>query len=67
VFLSEVQGSVAKATHAGLPWLRRIKMAVGREAHFWPFDGWKVPEGRSVSLASWQIVRFAACRAGMDR
>jgi hypothetical protein len=43
VFLSEVQGSVAKATHAGLPWLRWIKMAVGREVHFWPLDGCKVP------------------------
>ena len=48
VFLFDVQGSVAKSTHAGIPWLRRIKQAVGKQVHFWPFDGWKVPEGRSV-------------------
>jgi hypothetical protein len=48
VFLFDVQGSVAKSTHAGLPWLRRIKKAVGQHVHLWPFDGWKVPEGRSV-------------------
>jgi hypothetical protein len=48
VFLFDVQGSVAKSTHAGLPWLRRIKKAVGPQVHFWPFDGWQVPEGRSV-------------------
>jgi hypothetical protein len=48
VFPSEVQGGAAKATHAGLPWLRGVKIAVGREVHSWPFDGWKVPQGRSV-------------------
>jgi hypothetical protein len=48
VFLFDVQGSVAKSTHAGIPWLRRIKKAVGKQVHFWPLDGWKVPEGRSV-------------------
>lgn len=48
VFLFDVQGSVAKSTHAGIPWLRRIKREVGKQVHFWPFDGWKLPEGRSV-------------------
>lgn len=48
VFLFDVQGSVAKSTHAGIPWLRRIKEEVGEQVHIWPFDGWKVPEGRSV-------------------
>jgi hypothetical protein len=48
VFLFDVQGSVAKSTHAGLPWLRRIRQAVGENVHFWPFDGWKVPECRSA-------------------
>jgi hypothetical protein len=48
VFLFDVQGSVAKSTHAGIPWLWRIKKEVGEKVHFWPFDGWKVPEGRSV-------------------
>jgi|SRR5664279_5828586 len=40
-------GSVAKSTHAGLPWLRHIRLHVPT-VHFWPFDGWDVPAGRSV-------------------
>ncbi len=47
VFHFDVPGSVAKSSHAGLPWLRYIRLhAPG--AHFWPFDGWDVPPGRSV-------------------
>jgi hypothetical protein len=48
VFQFDVQGSVAKSTHAGLPWLRRIREEVGNKVHFWPFDGWDVPEKKSV-------------------
>jgi len=48
VFLFDVQGSVAKSTHAGLPWLRRIRMNTGGRVHFWPFDGWTIPRGKSV-------------------
>jgi hypothetical protein len=48
VFKFDVQGSVAKSTHAGLPWLRRIRSEVGERVHFWPFDGWDVPEKKSV-------------------
>jgi hypothetical protein len=48
VFHFDVQGSVAKSTHAGLPWLRYIRKQVGDLVHFWPFDGWEVPVGRSV-------------------
>jgi hypothetical protein len=48
VFRFDVQGSVAKSTHAGLPWLRRIRQEVGERLHFWPFDGWQVPPGKSV-------------------
>ncbi|MBZ5635175.1 MAG: hypothetical protein LAO55_18790 [Acidobacteriia bacterium] len=48
VFQFDIQGQVAKSTHAGIPWLRRIKQAVGGRVHFWPFDGWSVPEGKSV-------------------
>ncbi len=50
VFQFDVQGSVAKSTHAGLPWLlwlREMPGARGR-VHFWPFDGFEVPDGRSV-------------------
>jgi hypothetical protein len=48
VFLFEVQGQVATSTHAGLPWLRFIRQQCGERVHFWPFDGWAIPSGRSV-------------------
>ena len=40
VFHFDVQGSVAKSTHAGLPWLLHLRRELGPRAHFWPFDGW---------------------------
>jgi hypothetical protein len=48
VFHFDVQGSVAKSTHAGLPWLRFLRQKLGHQLHFWPFDGWMPPLGRSV-------------------
>ncbi|GJM25678.1 MAG: hypothetical protein DHS20C16_20930 [Phycisphaerae bacterium] len=33
---------------AGLPWIKQIKDAVGDYVHCWPFDGWDVPEGKSL-------------------
>jgi len=48
VFHFDVQGSVAKSTHAGLPWLRYLRRQLGNRVHFWPFDGWQLPAGRSV-------------------
>lgn len=50
VFQFDVQGSVAKSTHAGLPWLLWLRQmpAGASRPHFWPFDGFEVPEGRSV-------------------
>ena len=48
VFHFDVQGSVAKSTHAGLPWLRYLRQQLGSCVHFWPFDGWTTPPGRSV-------------------
>jgi hypothetical protein len=48
VFHFDVQGSVAKSTHAGLPWLRFLRREHGSQLHFWPFDGWQPPQGRSV-------------------
>ena len=47
-YLFDVPGSVAKSTHAGLPWLRCIRQKAGPRVHFWPFDGWEIPAGRSV-------------------
>lgn len=48
VFHFDVPGSVAKSTHAGLPWLRFLRLQLGDRVHFWPFDGWQVPAGRSA-------------------
>jgi hypothetical protein len=48
VFHFDVQGAVAKSTHAGIPWLRFIRQRLGARAHFWPFDGWDIPDGRSA-------------------
>lgn len=48
VFHFDVQGQVATSTHAGLPWLRRLRRQFGARVHFWPFDGWAIPAGRSV-------------------
>jgi hypothetical protein len=48
VFHFDVPGSVAKSTHAGLPWLRYIRQSAGNRVHFWPFDGWEIPARRSV-------------------
>ena len=48
VFHFDVQGSVAKSTHAGIPWLRYIRQHTKDRVHFWPFDGWSVPPNRSA-------------------
>ena len=48
VFHFDVPGSVAKSTHAGIPWLRFIRQRLGSRVHFWPFDGWDIPTGRSA-------------------
>ena len=45
VFHFDVQGSVAKSTHAGIPWLRILRRQFGPRLHFWPFDGWDIPAG----------------------
>ncbi len=47
VFHFDVQGSVAKSTHAGIPWLQFIRRRLGDRVHFWPFDGWDIPAGCS--------------------
>jgi hypothetical protein len=52
VFHFDVQGSVAKSTHAGIPWLRRIR-AAQPGLHFWPFDGWEPASGKSVIVEAY--------------
>lgn len=47
VFLFDVQGSVAKSTHAGLPFLWKLRNQLP-ELHCWPFDGFEIPSGHSV-------------------
>jgi hypothetical protein len=48
VFRFEGHACIAKSTHAGLPWLRKIRREAGDRLHFWPFDGWDIPAGKSV-------------------
>jgi hypothetical protein len=48
VFHFDVRGSVAKSTHAGIPWLRFVRKHLGARVHFWPFYGWEIPAGRSA-------------------
>jgi hypothetical protein len=48
VFHFDVPGSVAKSTHAGLPWLLYLRRRVGARLHWWPFDGWMPEPGRSL-------------------
>ncbi|WP_096704080.1 hypothetical protein [Magnetospirillum sp. 15-1] len=53
VFHFDCQGQVAKSTHAGIPWLRFIRQQIGQPVHFWPFDGWTVPVGRSAIVEAY--------------
>lgn len=48
VFHFDVQGSVAKSSHSGIPWLLYIRQLIGDRVHFWPFDGWNIPAGHSA-------------------
>ena len=50
VFHFDVPGSVAKSTHAGIPWLRYIRRNCSNRSHFWPFDGWDILPGRSALM-----------------
>jgi hypothetical protein len=48
VFQFDMQGSVAKSSHAGIPWLEWLRDQAGDRLHFWPFDGWAPAAGKSV-------------------
>lgn len=68
VFHFDVPGSVAKSTHAGLPWLRYIRLQLGDRVHFWPFDGWENPELRSTIAEVYPpLWRHAFDREGRSR
>lgn len=53
VFHFDVQGQVAKSTHAGIPWLRYLRRALSESLHFWPFDGWQIPAGKSAIVEAY--------------
>lgn len=48
VFHFDVPGSVAKSTHAGLPWLAWLREQLPVRVKFWPFEGWNISAGSSV-------------------
>jgi hypothetical protein len=68
VFHFDVQGSAAKSTHTGIPWLRYIRHQLGGGVHFWPFDGWDIPPGRSAVVevypALWKHAYSIESRTG---
>lgn len=66
VFHFDVNGSVAKSTHAGIPWLRFIRERLRQRVHFWPFDGWEVPAGLSA-IAEVYPALWSRCYANEDR
>ncbi|MFZ5678016.1 MAG: hypothetical protein ACOZAM_34040 [Pseudomonadota bacterium] len=66
VFQFSAPGSMAKSTHAGLPWLRFIRRRLGSGAHFWPFDGWDIPAGSSA-IAEVRPAMWSRCFASDGR
>jgi len=67
VFQFDVQGSVANSTHSGLPWLLRIRRKLGPRVHFWPFDGWEVPAGRSAIVEVYpRLFNFGEAPANLN-
>ena len=50
VFRFDVNGQVAKSSHAGIPWLHQLRRCpeLTDRVHWWPFDGFEVPDGKSV-------------------
>jgi hypothetical protein len=66
VFHFDVQGTVAKSTHSGIPWLRYIRNNLGDRVHFWPFDGWEIPDGKSAIAEVYpSLIRHAYPRGDM--
>lgn len=48
VFHFGIPGQVAASSHAGIPWLKKIRDALPHRVHFWPFDDFEIAEGKSV-------------------
>jgi hypothetical protein len=69
VFMFDVQGSVAKSTHSGLPWLLWLReIPTFRErVHFWPFDGFDVPDDKSVIVEAYPaLYKRRFCKQGRN-
>lgn len=63
VFHFDCQGSVAKSTHSGIPWLLFLRERLGTAVHFWPFDGFRVPDAKSAVVEAYPALyryRFPA-------
>lgn len=45
VFSFDLQDTPGRSAYAGIPWLSYLRRS---GAHFWPFDGWRVPAGKSL-------------------
>lgn len=62
---------MTKSTHSGIPWLRHIRRRLGVRVHFWPFDGWDIPAGRSAIVevypALWSRLFAPEDRTGDQR
>jgi hypothetical protein len=68
VFHFDVPGSVAKSTHAGLPWILALRRQLGPSLHCWPFDGWEIPPGRSaIGEVYPSRMRVGSAPAGMTQ
>ena len=50
VFQFDAPGQVATAMHAGIPWLLELRCQpqLRSRVHFWPFNGFDVPGGKSM-------------------
>ena len=50
IFQFDGRGTRPKSTHAGIIWLHEMRRRPGllQRVHFWPFDGFDVPEDKSV-------------------
>ena len=66
VFHFDVPGSVAKSTHAGLPWLRYLRQQLGDRLQCWPFDGWDVSPGKSVLVEAYPSLWKGRCPAQLE-
>ncbi len=66
VFHFDVPGQVASSTHAGIPWLRFMRRELGKRVHFWPFDGWDIPQG-VAAIAEVYPALWSHCFTREDR